>query len=989
MARTFYVDSRLGSDSSSGTSSNSAFASLGKINSLGLQPGDTVLFARGSTFNGTLQVNASGTSGAPIKYAAYGSGADPVIGGGNAGINVGSQHDVTIQNIQIKNLSGTGIHAKNASNIVVDHVTFDNVGSGSNGGAVQFWNSTNITVSNSAATNVRGDGFWFWGVNGLKVLGNNVGVVQGANADNFHMQQIKNFEIRNNTVSMEGQTNSGKGNILLTQSENGVVANNKAIAGNFGIGFDSANTVIENNYFKNHNAASWASAINMGSGQADNVTIRNNFFEGARHGISIFELTGQWADAPVIRNNLQIQDNIFKSTGTLVNADSIAKYSGTFTENTIVGSTALPKSTSNFTVSKNIYTSTMPAWDGGPGAVTPQPNPTPTPNPTPSKEIFGTDGNDNLVGTDAAETIWGDKTTQGTVGGNDILRGGKGNDSLSGGAGTDTYVGERGGGMDTIRWFQAGEKIDVSLFGWKSFVEMQAAGVTITSGTDASGAFVTVNFGGGDGFKVFGVSSLAAGNFTFASGGTTPAPNPTPVPNPTDVLGTAGAETLKGTTAAQTIDGKAGNDTLTGGGGHDTFTIRAGDGSDTITDFMGSNPRPWVIAAESDTIRFSGAGMTAANMRMLQSGEDMIITFDGVANTQLKLSKVWTSALDTLAGSAYGFVFDGQTAVTDSFDTMIPGTAMAQVAKANHVTFLTDEVNTVSGLDNSADIINGQGGNDTLSGKSGNDVLRGDAGNDRLDGGLGDDVLAGGAGADTLIGGGGSDTAVYAGLFADYSVGTLGTTTTVQDLKPTVGGDDGTDTLTGITRLQFADKLVTLDGAPPPTTPPAGTTPVNGTAGNDNLKGQDNVDDAMNGLDGHDTLNGMSGNDTVRGDGGNDQLYGAAGNDRLEGGNGDDRLNGDDGNDVLVGGAGDDWMDGGAGADTFVLARGSHADLVSGFEGGSDKLDLSAFGFGDMAGLTQAATVTGSSNMVWIDFGGGDRLTVFGIGKLTPDNVIF
>ena len=47
----------------------------------------------------------------------------------------------------------------------------------------------------------------------------------------------------------------------------------------------------------------------------------------------------------------------------------------------------------------------------------------------------------------------------------------------------------RGGGMDTIRWFETGkDKIDVKLFGWKSLAEMQAAGVTMTSGKDSSGA---------------------------------------------------------------------------------------------------------------------------------------------------------------------------------------------------------------------------------------------------------------------------------------------------------------------------------------------------------------------------------------------------------------------------------------------------------------------------------------------------------------------
>jgi Ca2+-binding RTX toxin-like protein len=631
---------------------------------------------------------------------------------------------------------------------------------------------------------------------------------------------------------------------------------------------------------------------------------------------------------------------------------------------------------------------------GGTTNPAPNPNPKPTPTPAPGK-IIGTDGNDTLVGTSGADTIWGDKAIDGPAGGNDMLRGGKGNDYLSGGAGNDTYVGERGGGMDTIRWFETGkDKIDVTLFGWKSLAEMQAAGVTMTPAKDGN-RFVTVSFGNGDGFVVSGVSSLAASDFSFAPAGTTPDPVPPPIPTPDGVVGTAGADILKGTAAAQTIDGKAGNDTLTGSGGHDTFVIRAGDGNDTITDFMGANPRPWTVAAESDTIRFSGAGMTAANMRMLQSGEDMVITFDGVANTQVTLKKVWTDSLDNFGGASGGFIFDGQAAVTDSFDTLLWNTQISQVAKANHVTFLTDQDNTVSGLDNSADVINGQGGNDTLSGKSGNDVLRGDAGNDRLDGGLGDDVLAGGAGNDTLIGGGGGDTAFYAGLFADYAITTSGTTATVKDLKALVSGDDGTDTLSGITRLQFADRVVSLDGSTggdtPPPAPPATGTPVNGSSGNDHLNGRDTVDDVVNGLGGHDTLRGLSGNDTLAGDGGNDHLYGGAGNDRLEGGNGGDKLLGEAGNDLLIGGAGNDWMDGGAGADTFVFARGSQADIVSGFQIGSDKLDLSAFGFGDMTGLLGSASVTASatSKTLWVDFGGGDRLTVFGIGKLTADHVIF
>lgn len=70
MARTFYVDSRAGSDSNAGTSATSAFASLAKVNSLGLQAGDTILFARGATFHGGVDLHSSGASGAPLTFGA-------------------------------------------------------------------------------------------------------------------------------------------------------------------------------------------------------------------------------------------------------------------------------------------------------------------------------------------------------------------------------------------------------------------------------------------------------------------------------------------------------------------------------------------------------------------------------------------------------------------------------------------------------------------------------------------------------------------------------------------------------------------------------------------------------------------------------------------------------------------------------------------------------------------------------------------------------
>lgn len=54
-----------------------------KLNSFfsSLKPGDSVLFRRGDTFTGTINVNASGTAALSIIISAYGTGAQPIISG--------------------------------------------------------------------------------------------------------------------------------------------------------------------------------------------------------------------------------------------------------------------------------------------------------------------------------------------------------------------------------------------------------------------------------------------------------------------------------------------------------------------------------------------------------------------------------------------------------------------------------------------------------------------------------------------------------------------------------------------------------------------------------------------------------------------------------------------------------------------------------------------------------------------------------------------
>jgi hypothetical protein len=81
VSATDYYVSNDGNDSFDGTSDSTAWQTLSNVNELIPQPGDRILLRRGDRFRGGIVVNASGVSGAPIVYGAYGSGNPPVVSG--------------------------------------------------------------------------------------------------------------------------------------------------------------------------------------------------------------------------------------------------------------------------------------------------------------------------------------------------------------------------------------------------------------------------------------------------------------------------------------------------------------------------------------------------------------------------------------------------------------------------------------------------------------------------------------------------------------------------------------------------------------------------------------------------------------------------------------------------------------------------------------------------------------------------------------------
>ena len=79
---TYYV-SNAGNDASDGRTPQTAWRTIDKVNaSMGsIQPGESVLFRRGDTFYGTINVTKSGTAENPITFGAYGTGDKPTITG--------------------------------------------------------------------------------------------------------------------------------------------------------------------------------------------------------------------------------------------------------------------------------------------------------------------------------------------------------------------------------------------------------------------------------------------------------------------------------------------------------------------------------------------------------------------------------------------------------------------------------------------------------------------------------------------------------------------------------------------------------------------------------------------------------------------------------------------------------------------------------------------------------------------------------------------
>jgi hypothetical protein len=121
-----YYVSQSGDDALNDGSAAAPFASIAKVNSLSLQPGDSVFFNGGETFTGTLAFDAAdgGSAASPVVIRSYGDGRATIAAGNANGISARNTGGFRISDL---NVVGAGQAANTFNGIAFDNALGGNV----------------------------------------------------------------------------------------------------------------------------------------------------------------------------------------------------------------------------------------------------------------------------------------------------------------------------------------------------------------------------------------------------------------------------------------------------------------------------------------------------------------------------------------------------------------------------------------------------------------------------------------------------------------------------------------------------------------------------------------------------------------------------------------------------------------------------------------------------------------------------------------------
>ncbi|MDQ4418966.1 calcium-binding protein [Sphingobium sp. DEHP117] len=543
-------------------------------------------------------------------------------------------------------------------------------------------------------------------------------------------------------------------------------------------------------------------------------------------------------------------------------------------------------------------------------------------------EVYGTSGNDNIIGSATTDYLYGDignDTISGGAG-DDILEGDDGNDVLTGGSGNDIFAASYGN--DTIMDFTIGQDLIavpdvVANFDMlKPFLSQVGADTVLSFPYGGVQHSLTI--------KNTQLASLSQASF-IASGGSSDDP------------GTGSDDTYFGSDFGDLFDGTGGNDLIfAGAGGPDQIT--GGTGNDTIV-VTGSEPsvgaqgQPILPFANSsfdggtgtDTLRISAFGIPTQDVPPLYTVDLKQSTISGfeqlqfeanagtMINVYFTMAQITNNAGLTVTGSV------GQDIVIINAPTS--GTfAMPNITRNNWSLDLTPATSSSQVLNSDIMVLSANGSSGSTlqanTNHSGVEYLFSISGNDILLGGNDTEFLNGGvSGADQLSGGGGTDVMIVSEIFSaigqgNYSDDSFDGGTGIDYLQVT-GNVSFAGTLTNVEGIwlvpaavssnpsqpSFNDAQLTIDAAHAAAFGAnallrgKGSVIVNATsAGTTDLSGWQfetaPITVTINGSTGNDTIKGTSHADTLSGGDGDDRVYWDATDNgaNITGGAGIDRL---------------------------------------------------------------------------------------------------
>ncbi|MCM4156713.1 hypothetical protein DHD80_11930 [Gramella sp. AN32] len=333
---TYYIDNWKGDDLNSGISTENAWKSLDKVNSMTFEPGDNILFKANGVWNGQLLLDDSGTEGAPIVVSSYGKGNKPIINGGGsirnnaAAIRLKNTSFLELNNLEITNTNG-------ANNYQGDLWAILSIAD--NGAEIKHVYLSNCyihDVNGKVATKTTGgiyviaDGEKPAFYNDLQIRDNTIENIGGlgiaTNSPHANIDAEKRYPFLNVLIKGNFVKNTGRNNVIIRVSDDAVVEHNTLVnssrydnghsifnfntvnckiqyneaygnsgppgdidRGGFDADYNSKDTKIQYNYSHDND---WGFAI-MKKAINENVVIRYNISENDQYAIYFYGFNNQ------------------------------------------------------------------------------------------------------------------------------------------------------------------------------------------------------------------------------------------------------------------------------------------------------------------------------------------------------------------------------------------------------------------------------------------------------------------------------------------------------------------------------------------------------------------------------------------------------------------------------------------------------------------------------------------------------------------------